>query len=141
MPIHFFYLDVKVTLTQRTLLKQFVTSIFTKHKLKVDSINYIFCTDAHLLSINQAHLKHNFYTDIITFDLSETNGSVVADIYISVDRVRDNAVSIGTTLKEELHRVIFHGALHLCGFKDKSSSDVVAMRTEEESCLRRYLGY
>jgi probable rRNA maturation factor len=141
MPIHFFYLDVKVTLTQRTLLKQFVTSIFTKHKLKVDSINYIFCTDAHLLSINQTHLKHNFYTDIITFDLSEAKGMVMADIYISIDRVRENALAVGTTLNEELHRVIFHGALHLCGFKDKSPDDVVAMRNAEESCLKHYLGY
>jgi probable rRNA maturation factor len=139
MPIQFFYLDVKVTLRQRTKLKRFIASIFAKHKLKPQQINYVFCSDEHLLNINKTHLKHNFYTDIITFDLSATKGIVTADIYISVDRVRDNAKQMDTTLNEELHRVIFHGALHLCGFKDKAPKDIAAMRKAEEDCLKRYL--
>jgi len=83
-------------------------------------------------------LKHNYYTDIITFDLSETPEAIIGEIYISIDRVRDNAATLGVTIKEELHRVIFHGALHLCGYKDKTPVDAKQMRVEEDRCLIAY---
>ena len=104
----------------------------------VGALNYIFGTDKALLEINRNYLKHNYYTDIITFDLSE-GPEIQADIFISIDRVRENASKLGVTFKEELHRVIFHGALHLCGYKDKTKKDVQAMRRMEEHHLQEYL--
>lgn len=104
----------------------------------MDSINYIFCTDNALLKINRQFLNHDFYTDIITFDLSEST-SVRAEVYISVDRVKDNAQEIGVSFKSEVHRVIFHGALHLCGYKDKSKKEKEKMRRKEEFYLKKYL--
>lgn len=102
------------------------------------SLTYIFCSDEYLLEINRSHLKHNYYTDIITFDLSETPEAITGEIYISTDRVRDNAETLCVTLKEELHRVIFHGALHLCGYKDKTPKDAKAMRAAEDRSLHAY---
>jgi len=90
-----------------------------------------------LLEINQQFLNHDFYTDIITFDLSEKD-STQAEIYISIDRVKDNAKSLGTSFKSEIHRVIFHGALHLCGYKDKPGVEQVKMRQKEEFYLSKY---
>jgi len=87
--------------------------------------------------LNKSFLAHDYYTDIITFDLSESN-LLTAEIYISVDRVRDNAVSFEKTFKEELHRVIFHGVLHLCGYKDKRPSDQKKMRAMENRALSHY---
>jgi rRNA maturation RNase YbeY len=83
-------------------------------------------------------LQHNYYTDIITFDLSETSVLITGEIYISTDRVRDNAIKLGVSFKEEIHRVIFHGALHLCGYKDKTPRHVREMRAAEDSYLELY---
>lgn len=98
-------------------------------------MNYIFCSDKRILEINRQFLKHDYYTDIITFDLSESP-KITAEIYISLDRVRDNAKTQATTLQSELHRVIFHGALHLCGYGDKTKEEVKIMRGKEEMYLR-----
>ncbi len=83
-------------------------------------LQYIFCSDAYLLDINREYLQHDFFTDIITFDLSEKGQPINAEIYISVERVRDNAANYNSSFRKEIHRVIFHGVLHLCGYKDKS---------------------
>ncbi|HVF82414.1 MAG TPA: rRNA maturation RNase YbeY, partial [Flavisolibacter sp.] len=104
----------------------------------VDAINYIFCNDEYMLSINKEYLNHDNYTDIITFELSEKGEPVLSDIYISFDRIKENAKIFKTSIMEELHRVIFHGALHLCGFKDKSVADAAAMRQQEDLCLSEY---
>ncbi len=101
-------------------------------------MTYIFCSDEYLLQINREHLKHDFYTDIITFDLSETGRQTIGEIYISIDRVREDAGYLGVTIKEELHRVIFHGALHLCGYKDKTPKHARQMRAAEDRCLAAY---
>ena len=103
----------------------------------IHSLNIIFCSDDYLLSINQQYLNHDYFTDIITFDLSEQN-EVTADIYISIDRVRENAKALGVSIKNELHRVVFHGALHLCGYKDKKPAEIKIMRAKEEGLLSRY---
>ncbi len=116
-----FHFLAEVPLRDRSRLKSFLPSIFKKEKKQLAELQYIFCSDDYLLSINKQYLDHDYYTDIITFDLSEPSQPINAEIYISVDRVRDNARSFGTTLKKELHRVIFHGALHLCGYGDKAS--------------------
>jgi probable rRNA maturation factor len=137
--ITFNYLDVSSTSFQnKTKLKAQLLSLFKKEKTALSSLNYVFCTDAYLLGINKQFLNHNDYTDIITFNLADNNEPVLGDIYISIDRVRDNAKTHQTSFKEELHRVIFHGALHLCGYKDKSPKDVVEMRKAEGRYLNIY---
>src|ERR1700761_1176956 len=118
--IQFNFLE-PIDLRERTRLKQFLTNLFKKEGKVLEELQYIFCSDRHLLDINRQYLNHDFYTDIITFDLSEKNHPTNAEIYISVDRVRENAQQYHTSLKNELHRVIFHGALHLCGYKDKTN--------------------
>jgi probable rRNA maturation factor len=138
MAIQFFFLQQNISLTQRTSLRTFIKGIFKKEQKKLEDLTYIFCSDEYLLEINKSHLKHNYYTDIITFDLSETPGTITGEIYISTDRVRDNATTLGVTIKEELHRVIFHGALHLCGYKDKTAKDAREMRVAEDRCLNAY---
>jgi rRNA maturation RNase YbeY len=135
--IRFHFLS-EVPLRDRVRLKSFLPSLFKKEKKQLAELQYIFCSDDYLLDINKQYLKHNYYTDIITFDLSEEGQPINAEIYISVDRVRDNARSFGNTLKNELHRVIFHGALHLCGYKDKGQQDEKLMRKMEDQYLRLY---
>ena len=138
MNIQFFFTDQKVTLTERTELKSFIKAIFKKEKTAAASLTYIFCSDEYLLGINKQFLQHDYYTDIITFDLSSIKEIIEGEVYISVDRVRDNAEQLGHTIKSELHRVIFHGALHLCGYKDKKPVDEKAMRVAEEKYLKAY---
>lgn len=138
MPVHFFFNDTTISLTNRTGLKLFIASIFKSEGRQLQNLNYVFCSDEYLLEINRSSLNHDYYTDIITFDLSSVKGVIEGEIYISVDRVRDNAQSLAVTIQEELHRVIFHGALHLCGYKDKSSKDSKAMRAAEDKYLGKY---
>ncbi len=140
MGVKFFFTDKNVSLTDRTRLKAFIKGIFKKEKRSFESLSYVFCSDEYLLEINRQYLQHDYYTDIITFDLSEPNSPLEGDIYISIDRVRENAKSLQVSIQEELHRVIFHGALHLCGFKDKKPADILAMRNAENKYLKRYFG-
>lgn len=135
-----FHFLLPVGLTRRSHLKQYLAGCFKKEKKKLAVLSYIFCSDTYLLKINKDFLGHDFYTDIVTFDLSEKGGPIQGEIYISVDRVRDNARQLGLSIKEELHRVIFHGALHLCGYKDKSAKDIKQMRSLEENWLNGYFG-
>ena len=97
----------------------------------IENINYIFCSDEYLLNVNQEHLQHDYYTDIITFDLSDVKGQIVADIFISVDRVRENSLDAKTTFDNEMHRVLVHGLLHLIGYNDKTESEQSVMRSKE----------
>ncbi|GAB2840813.1 rRNA maturation RNAse YbeY [Ferruginibacter profundus] len=138
MAIQFFFLQQNISLTRRSSLKTFIKSIFKEEKKTLENLTYIFCSDDYLLEINKSHLNHDYYTDIVTFDLSETPGAITGEIYISTDRVRDNAATLGVIIKEELHRVIFHGALHLCGYKDKSPKDARLMRAAEDRYLTAY---
>ena len=139
MSISFNYADKKVSLTHRTLLKSFITKQVRKEGLSISQLQYVFCSDKFLLDINRQFLNHDYYTDIISFDLSETKGELIAEVYISIDRVRDNAFKLKTTIKEELLRVIFHGALHFCGYKDKKPIDVDLMRSMENKWINAYL--
>ncbi len=133
----FFFQDAKASLTDRINLKKHIRFIFNNEGKKLESLNYIFCTDIALLEINRKYLKHDFYTDIITFDLSETE-TVRAEIYISLDRVRENALKLGISFKSELHRVIFHGILHLCGYNDKTIAEKKKIREKEDYYLNKY---
>ena len=138
-PIICFHSTVgQIQLHNRNILKDFIAFIFRTEGTLLHELHYVFCSDAYLLQINQQYLNHDTYTDIITFNLSEPFKPVLSDIYISVDRVRENAMLLQTTFKLELHRVIFHGALHLCGLKDKSKKEKELMRLKEDYYLDRY---
>jgi probable rRNA maturation factor len=133
--IKFHFLS-KAAIRSRTDLKVVIQKILADRGKKAGDITYVFCDDEYLLAINQTYLKHDFYTDVVTFDLSSRPKQVVADIYISVDRVRENAKTAGVGFQDELVRVIFHGALHLVGFKDKRPVEIRSMRRAEG----KYLG-
>jgi probable rRNA maturation factor len=136
--IHFFFENVPPIFKKKGKLKKFIDSIFKKEGKKLSTLNYIFCTDQALLEINRQYLHHDFYTDVISFNLSDSPDEIIADVYISLDRIRENAKSFKKSIKEELHRVIFHGVLHLCGYHDKISSDKKIMRQKEEIYLNLY---
>jgi len=136
-PVQFHFLK-PCTLPNRRGLKKFILSVFKKEKKVLEELNIIFCDDDYLLSLNRQFLNHDFYTDILSFPLSGVNQPLIAEIYISVDRVRENARAIGSTIREELHRVIFHGVLHFCGYKDKSGTDKTKMMGMEDKYLKSY---
>ena len=136
--VNFQKADSALSLPAKTDLKLFIESLFKKEKTPLATINYIFCSDKYLLSINQQFLNHDYYTDIITFGLHDKGTPVVAEVYISVDRVKDNAKAHGVTFTNEMLRVLFHGALHLCGYKDKSKANISMMRAKEDAYLGRY---
>lgn len=131
---------VRSKLKQKRALSKFISEDIVRKHLDVQQIdiNYIFCNDESLLEKNIAFLDHNTLTDIITFDLSATEDDLMAELYISVDRVADNAAAFGVSYEQELHRVIFHGILHLCGFKDKTDKDAKEMRRQEDLCIQAY---
>lgn len=138
MDVQFFYQDTKFPFTNRTQLKRFLERIFRYHKHKAGSLTYVFCTDEYLLDVNRRFLNHDYYTDIITFNLATPGQPVEGEIYISIDRVKDNARREGVPFKNELHRVIFHGVLHLCGYKDKTALEEKEMRAAEDLWLKKY---
>lgn len=133
--IQFRSADRSLILPGKTRLKAFIGKIFTKEHYKIHCITYIFCSDAFLLQMNQDFLQHDYYTDIITFALSEKGQPIEAEIYISINRVKDNAQTLGVTFAQEMLRVIFHGALHLCGYRDKKKSEIAIMRSKEDQYL------
>lgn len=138
--IQFAFADVSVILKEKTKLKTFLVNLFIKERKGLQSLQYIFCSDEYLLNINRQFLNHDYFTDIITFELGEhtMGGLTVGEIYISTDRVRDNSKEEGNTYKQELLRVIFHGALHLCGYNDKTPKEIKMMREMEEWYLNLY---
>src|SRR5688572_20595378 len=137
--IHFHFLH-PFSLSRRRELKEFVAKIFRSEKVSFDQVNYIFCSDEYLLNINRQYLGHDYLTDIITFNLGEKGQPLNGEIYISVDRVRENASDLKVPIKEEILRVMFHGVLHLCGYKDKSKADIKLMRAKEDHYLNRFRG-
>jgi len=136
--IHFHYLAPPFMLLSRKKLKDFLAQLLADEGQAAEDINVIFCTDEYLLKVNQDYLKHDNYTDVITFQHSGVGMAVIADIYISVERVRENAASYKATFTHELHRVLFHGFLHLCGYKDKAKFAARLMRDKEDFYLSRY---
>lgn len=135
--IHFSSADATVPLRARRAIKTQLTGLFRREGQPLRSLQYIFCSDEYLLRINQDFLQHDYYTDIITFQLGENpdTAGVEGEIYISMDRVRDNARELGVPVSRELLRVIFHGALHLCGYKDKTTAQQKVMRGKEEEYM------
>ena len=136
--VQFFYQEVRFSFLRRTALKLFVENLFRLEKKSLKNLNIIFCTDDALLAINREFLNHDYYTDIITFPLSSKGQAVEAELYISVDRVKENAKKQDIPFSTELHRVLFHGCLHLTGYNDKSSQQIKKIREREDHYLRLY---
>jgi probable rRNA maturation factor len=130
--------DLKFNLKNKTILKHWIVAVIEKKKRKAGEINFIFCSDDHLLGINKQYLNHDTYTDIITFDYSKEDPKqpVAGDIFISVDRVKENAGKFSKSFENELHRVIIHGVLHLLGYKDKTKIAKEEMTKEENKALK-----
>jgi rRNA maturation RNase YbeY len=136
--VHFYFEKVDLILKERRRLKNFINSLIVKEKKNLVNLNYVFCNDKALLEINRKYLGHSFYTDVITFDLSSSPKVILADIYISGDRIKENAKSLKLSLKEELHRVMLHGLLHLCGYNDKTEVQKKLMTKKEDFYLGLY---
>ncbi|PWJ35988.1 rRNA maturation RNase YbeY [Sediminitomix flava] len=134
--INFFTEQIDFELEDKEKVVEWITQTFEAYDKAVGEINYIFCSDEYLYDINVEYLNHDTYTDIITFDNSEPDSNKVdSDIFVSIDRIKDNANKFETSFKDELHRVIIHGVLHLCGLKDKTEEDALEMRTSEQKHL------
>jgi probable rRNA maturation factor len=131
--------SASINLNNKKALSDFITQSIANQTGKASAIIYIFVNDDALLKMNKAFLKHDTLTDIITFDQSETNKKIIGEIYISVDRVIDNARKFKIDVYTELYRVLFHGALHLCGFKDKTKADALLMREMEDYWLQYWV--
>jgi rRNA maturation RNase YbeY len=139
MPAKFAEQDIKSKLRNKRKLSRFIDNQIKKTTKKTAALQYVFVSDDALLQMNQQFLQHDTFTDIITFDLSESPDKIIGEIYISIDRVTENANKFSTAYTAELHRVIFHGALHLCGYKDKTKADKETMRAMEDKWLKAYL--
>jgi probable rRNA maturation factor len=133
--IHFFEEDITYNLKNKKRVRQWITATIIEEGYELDELNYILCSDAYLLLINQQYLDHDTYTDIITFDNSTTDKEIAGDIFISINRIRENAIKFKQHITDELHRVIIHGALHLLGYKDKTPNDNKNMTQKEDQYL------
>lgn len=134
--IRFFNKDIKFTLTDKLLLKKWIKEVVSSYGNRVGDINIILCDDPSILEINNQFLGHDYYTDIITFDYTEEN-VINGELYISIDTVRANAQEYGQSFPDELHRVIIHGILHLCGLDDYCDEDIKEMREAENLSLEK----
>lgn len=138
MAINFFQEETPFQLDKRLLRKKWLKSIAETEKFKIIDLNYIFCNDEYLYRINVEYLDHKTYTDIITFDNSEEEKQIEGDIFISIDRVRENSVSLQVPIQDELSRVISHGLFHLMGYKDKNKEEAEMMRSKEEFAIKLF---
>ncbi len=132
--IRFYNEDIRFVLPQKANYRSWIATVAQQFGKKVGELTFIFCSDDYLLSINKQFLAHDYFTDIITFDYG-TEDTIAGDIYISIDRVQDNASKFLVDKNLELQRVVIHGVLHLCGLKDKSENDQKNMRKAEEDAL------
>jgi rRNA maturation RNase YbeY len=133
--INFHKHNVSFILEEKLLLKTLIASILTQEKVSFKSISYIFCNDEFLLKLNQQYLNHDTLTDILTFTLSNSKMPLVSEIYISIERVKENANNLDIPFLNELHRVMIHGVLHLCGYADHSDVEKLMMRQKEDFYL------
>ena len=134
--IRFFNKDIKFTLTDKLLLKKWIKEVVSSYGNRVGDINIILCDEPSIIEINNQFLGHDYYTDIITFDYTEEK-VINGELYISIDTVRANAQEYGQSFPDELHRVIIHGILHLCGLDDHCDEDIKEMREAENLSLEK----
>lgn len=135
MRINFFNEDISYNLKQKNAVRFWIRSVIHQEGFTLQELNFIFCSDNYLLNINQQFLKHNTYTDIVTFDNASEQGIIIGDIFISIDRIKENASAFNVMTTSELHRVIIHGTLHLLGYKDKTKADKALMTQKEDQYL------
>lgn len=128
--------EVRFDLKNRIALKKWLTNVAVEEQKRVGELSFIFCSDSYLLNINRRYLNHNYYTDVITFDYSEAN-YISGDIFISIDTVRVNAEEFHQAFENELFRVMVHGVLHLCEYKDHSDAEKRLMREKEDYYLEK----
>ena len=136
--ITFIFNDIKFSLANRLFLKEYLAYIFKNEETPLTSLNYIFTNDAFVRGINKKFLNHDYNTDIITFPMHNIGEAVQGEIYISIDTVKRNAFDLGVSFTNELHRVIFHGALHLCGHNDKTKHEIEDIRLLEDFYLDQF---
>jgi len=139
--VRFFTEDISFSLPRKQQTRQWLAGLAEGEGYTIGELNYIFCSDDYLLQVNRDYLDHDYYTDIITFDNAEEEGKLEGDIFISIDRVNDNARTLNVPEEQELRRVIAHGLIHLCGYGDKSDEEAKRMRQKEEESLTRWNGY
>ena len=132
-----FNYETEFELTDEVLYQEWISKVVASEGKKEGEISYIFCNDEYLLELNQQHLDHDTLTDIISFDYTLGN-EISGDIFISIERVMDNAMDYNVPFEEELKRVMCHGVLHYCGYKDKEDDDEKAMRAKEEEKMRLF---
>lgn len=132
-----FNYEVEFDLSNEEHFSKWISEVILSENKKEGDINYIFCDDEYILEINKQYLQHDYYTDIISFDYSVGN-ELHGDIFISVDRVRENAIDFNVSFDEELKRVVIHGVLHYCGYKDKSEDDEQVMRQKEDEKIKMF---
>lgn len=137
IPINFFNEDITFNLKQKGLVRDWIRSTIISENHRLKQLNFIFCSDEYLLNINRQYLNHDTYTDIITFDNSDVKLDISGDIFISIERVCENAKELDLNATEELHRVIIHGTLHLLGYSDKSKSSKAQMTNKEDLYLSK----
>jgi probable rRNA maturation factor len=125
------------TIKDKIKIKKWILKSVEEEQRGINFISFNFCSDEYIIELNNNALKHNYYTDIITFELNYKNENIEGDIYISIDRVKENAKILKESFTDELHRVIIHGVLHLCGYKDKSSKETRKMREKENYYLNK----
>lgn len=136
--IHYFFEDISYKIVHPIKTKRWIRSLVNAEGFELNSINFIFCSDEYLLQINREYLNHDYYTDIITFDNSESDREIEGDIFISLDRVFENARSESIQDEEELRRVLAHGVLHLCGYDDHTDEEQSQMRAKENYYLQQF---
>lgn len=136
--INFFTEDINYALKHKTKIKSWITATINEEGYRLEELNFILCSDSYLLRINQDYLQHDDYTDVITFDNSEELKTIVGDIFISIDRIKENAKQFNSTTPIELCRVMIHGTLHLLGYKDKTKAAKTQMTAKEDYYLTNY---
>ena len=134
--VNFYTEDINYILKGKMAIKRWVEEMVVKEGYKLHELNFIFCSDDYLLRINQDFLKHDYYTDVITFDNSEEHKTIVGDIFISIDRVKDNAKQNQVKIAHELCRIMAHGTLHLLGYLDKTKKAKIEMTAKEDFYLQ-----
>lgn len=140
IPVNFFFEEIKYTIKNKNKLRTWINRTLLEENKSLEELNFIFCSDDYLLHINQQYLQHNTYTDIITFDNSSSANKIVGDIFISIDRIKENAQTFNVSETEELHRIIIHGTLHLSGYEDKTKSNknIMTLKEDEYLALRNF---
>jgi len=135
--INFFTEDITYNLKHKTDIRNWILETIHSEGFVLEELNFIFCSDAYLLNMNQQYLDHDTYTDVITFDNSEELKTIVGDIFISIDRIRENAAEFKRTITNELCRVMIHGTLHLLGYPDKTKTAKAIMTSKEDFYLSK----